>query len=31
MVVHKKKEAENCRGTEEGSVSGNCKDDFVNN
>ena len=30
MVVHKKREMRNCWGIEEGIVSGDCKDDFVN-
>ena len=30
MFVRKKKEVGNCSGIEEGSVSGDCKDDFVN-
>ena len=29
-AVHKNKEVKNCCGIEEGSVSGDCKDDFMN-
>ena len=30
MAVHKNREEKNCRGIENGSVSGDCKDGFVN-